>query len=93
MMREIHRVCRPHGTIAIVNHFRTTKPVLGPIIGALTPVTRHLGWDASLQLSQAFADVPVRIQKRFKTSPFSLFTVVLAENQKNGRNGKEAIRL
>jgi hypothetical protein len=56
-------------------------------------VTRHLGWDASLQLSQAFADVPVRIQKRFKTSPFSLFTVVLAENQKNGRNGKEAIRL
>lgn len=96
MMHEIHRVCKPHGTIAIVNHFRTTKPVLGPIIGALTPVTRHLGWDASLQLSQAFADVPVRIQKRFKTSPFSLFTVVLAENQKNGknnRNGKEAARL
>lgn len=93
MMYEIHRVCKPHGTIVIINHFRTTKPVLGPLVGALTPVTRHLGWDASLQLSQAFAGVPVRIQKRFKTSPFSLFTVVLAENQKNGRNRKETARL
>lgn len=93
MMQEIHRVCKPQGTIAIINHFRTTKPVLGPIVGALTPVTRHLGWDASLQLSQAFADVPVRIQRRFKTSPFSLFTVVLAENQKNGRSGKDVARL
>jgi phosphatidylethanolamine/phosphatidyl-N-methylethanolamine N-methyltransferase len=93
MMHEIHRVCKPHGTIAIINHFRTTKPFLGHLVGALTPVTRHLGWDASLQLSQAFADVPVRIQKRFKTSPFSLFTVVLAENQKNGRNGKQTTKL
>ncbi len=93
MLQEIHRVCKPQGTIAIINHFRTTKPLLGPIVGALTPVTRHLGWDASLQLSQAFADVPVRIQRRFKTSPFSLFTVVLAENQKNGRNGNDAVRL
>ena len=93
MMQEIHRVCKPQGDIAIINHFRTTKPVLGQIIGALTPVTRHLGWDASLQLSQAFADVPVRIHKRFKTSPFSLFTVVLAENQKNGSNGREGLRL
>ncbi|MSQ47872.1 MAG: methyltransferase domain-containing protein [Deltaproteobacteria bacterium] len=91
MMQEIHRVCKPQGNIAIINHFRTTKPLLGPIVRALTPVTRHLGWDASLQLSQAFADVPLRIQKRFKTSPFSLFTVVLAENQKNGRSGKEVV--
>jgi hypothetical protein len=66
----------------IINHFRTTKPVLGPLIGALDPVTRLLGWSASLRLSQAFDGVPLRIEKRFKTSPFSLFTVVLARNLK-----------
>jgi phosphatidylethanolamine/phosphatidyl-N-methylethanolamine N-methyltransferase len=76
MMREIHRVCKPGGTVAIINHFRTTKPVLGPLIGALDPVTRLLGWHASLRLSDAFDAVPLRIEKRFKTSPTSLFTVV-----------------
>jgi len=89
MMQEIHRVCKPGGTVVIINHFRTTKPVLGPLIGALDPLTRRLGWSASLRLSEAFDGVPVRIEKRFKTSPFSLFTVVLAQNQKEVRNGKQ----
>lgn len=88
MMREIYRVCKPGGTVVIINHFRTTKPLLGPIIGALDPITRLLGWHASLQLLQAFADVPLKIEKRFKTSPFSLFTVVLARAMKESRNGK-----
>ena len=82
MMQEIHRVCKPGGTVVIINHFRTTKPVLGPLIGALDPLTCRLGWSASLRLSEAFDGVPLRIEKRFKTSPFSLFTVVLAQNQK-----------
>ncbi len=82
MMNEIHRVCKPEGKVVIINHFRTTKPVLGPIVGALDPLTRRLGWSASLRLTQAFDGVPIRIEKRFKTSPLSLFTVVVAENDK-----------
>ena len=84
MMKEINRVCKPGGKIAIINHFRTTKPILGPIVGALDPITRRLGWSASLRLKQAFDGVSVRIEKSFKTHPMSLFTVVLAENLKNG---------
>jgi phosphatidylethanolamine/phosphatidyl-N-methylethanolamine N-methyltransferase len=87
MMREIYRVCKPGGTVVIINHFRTTKPVLGPIIGALDPLTRRLGWHASLRLTDAFADVPLRIEKQFKTSPTSLFTVVLARTIKDSHNG------
>ena len=87
MMHEIHRVCKPGGSVVIINHFRSTKPVIGPLIGALTPITRYLGWDASLRLSEAFAGVPVHIEKCFKTSPFSLFTVVVAQNQKSQMNG------
>lgn len=87
MMNEIHRVCKPEGKVVIINHFRTTKPVIGPIVGALDPLTRRLGWSASLRLKQAFDGVPIRIEKRFKTSPLSLFTVVVAENQKQTNNG------
>ena len=84
MMREIHRVCKPSGKIAIINHFRSTKPIIGSLVGALDPLTRRLGWSAALRLKQAFEDVPIRIEKRYKTHPMSLFTVVLAENLKNG---------
>ncbi|MGE0823590.1 MAG: class I SAM-dependent methyltransferase [Candidatus Binatia bacterium] len=82
MMQEIHRVCKPDGTVVIINHFRSTKPVIGPLVGSLTPITRRLGWNASLRLTEAFDGVPVQIQQCFKTSPFSLFTVVVAENRK-----------
>ncbi len=86
MMNEIHRVCKPEGKVVIINHFRTTKPVIGPLVGALDPLTRRLGWSASLRLTQAFGEVPIRIEKRFKTSPLSLFTVVVAENEKQARD-------
>ena len=89
MMKEIHRVCKPEGKVVIINHFRTTKPVLGPIVGALDPLTRRLGWSASLRLKQAFDGVPIQIEKRFKTSPLSLFTVVVAKNEKQTRNGHQ----
>ena len=92
MMREIHRVCKPGGKIAIINHFRSTKPLIGPLVGALDPLTRRLGWSASLRLKQAFDGIPVRIEKSYKTHPMSLFTVVLAENMKNSaalKNGMD----
>ena len=82
MMQEIHRVCKPAGKVLIINHFQTTLPVVGAIVGGLDPLTRRLGWSASLRLHQVFDNVPIRIEKRYKTSPFSLFTVVQGENDK-----------
>lgn len=87
MMREVQRVCRPGGRIAVINHFRSTKPIVGAAVGALDPLTRRLGWNASVRLGQAFDGVPVRIEKRFKTHPMSLFTVVTATNAADGGSG------
>ena len=82
MMSEIHRVCKPQGTIVIINHFRSTKPMIGALLGLLDPLTRRLGWNSTLELKDVFDGVPLRIEKRYKTSPLSLFTVVIACNQK-----------
>src|SRR5262249_58972535 len=89
VLQGIEGVCKAGGAVVIVNVVCPTRPVRGPLIGALDPVARLLGWSASLRLSQAFDGVPLRIEKRFKTSPFSLFTVVLARslNELEIRNG------
>lgn len=82
MLHEIHRVCKPNSKVVIINHFQTTLPFIGPIVGGLDPLTRRLGWSASLRLHQVFDGVPIHIEKCFKTSPLSLFTVVMAANNK-----------
>jgi len=82
MMCEIHRVCKPQGTVVIINHFRSTKPVIGTLLRLVDPLTRRLGWISTLGLTDVLDGIPLRIEKRYKTSPLSLFTVVIARNQK-----------
>ena len=78
LMKEMVRVCRPGGTLVIINHFRSRRAWLAMAIDRLDPVTRKLGWRTTLKCSDLFADVPLQIERRFKTSESSLFTVVIA---------------
>lgn len=78
MMREMVRVCRPGGTIVIINHFRSERPVIASVVDRLDPVTRKLGWRTTLRMSELLESVPLELVRRYKTSPQSLFTVMIA---------------
>jgi phosphatidylethanolamine/phosphatidyl-N-methylethanolamine N-methyltransferase len=78
MMREMVRVCRPGGTIVIINHFRSERQVIASVVDRLDPVTRKLGWRTTLRMSELLEDVPLELVRRYKTSPTSLFTVMIA---------------
>jgi phosphatidylethanolamine/phosphatidyl-N-methylethanolamine N-methyltransferase len=78
LMKEMVRVCRPGGTLVIINHFRSPRRWLAKVVDKLDPVTRRLGWRTTLQCADLFASMPLRIDRRFKTSKSSLFTVVIA---------------
>ena len=78
LVREMIRVCKPQGTIVIVNHFRSERRWLAPIVDLLDPVTRRLGWRTTLRLPELVESAPMEVQRRFKTSARSLFTVVTA---------------
>ena len=83
MMCEARRVCRPGGKIVIINHFRSERPMIGLLVAIVDPVTRKLGWRTTLKLMDVFDGLPVQVEQRYKTSARSLFTVVIARNEKD----------
>ncbi|WP_235934730.1 class I SAM-dependent methyltransferase [Candidatus Laterigemmans baculatus] len=78
MMREITRVLRPGGKMLLINHFRSGRRWIANVIDRADPVTRHLGWRTDLELDAVVDSLPLKIEKRYKTSPLSLFTVLQA---------------
>ena len=85
MIAEAKRVCKPSGKIAIVNHFTSDVPVLGRLTKAMDPLTRWLGWRTDLQLKPFIAATGLIVEKVYKVNKNSLYTVVLARNETNGR--------
>ncbi len=78
LMREMLRVVKTGGGVVIINHFRTERKWLSPFVGLLNPFTRRMGWHMNLRFSDVFESRPLRVERRFRTSTRSLFTVVVA---------------
>lgn len=81
MLAEAERVCRPGGTITIINHFRSPNPALAGLAKLYDPVVRWLGW-TTLRLPDVLSGEPLHIEREWKTSRRSLFTIVVARNAK-----------
>jgi phosphatidylethanolamine/phosphatidyl-N-methylethanolamine N-methyltransferase len=81
MMAEARRVCRPGGVITIINHFRSPHPTIARLMRAIDPITRRIGW-TTLKLSDVLDRRALHVERQWKTSPRSLFTIVVARNAK-----------
>jgi len=88
LMREMVRVCKPGGTVVIINHFRSRRTWLARLIDRLDPITRKLGWRTTLRCEELFEGVPLRVERRFKTAQTSLFTVVIAHKPQNAADAE-----
>jgi len=50
VLREMKRVCRPGGTIVILNHFKSEHTAIGAVEDVLAPLCARLGWKTNLAL-------------------------------------------
>lgn len=84
MINEARRVCKPGGKIVIVNHFTSDFPVLGLMTRSLDPVTRWLGWRTDLKLKPFIATTNLTVERIYKLSKASLYTVLVGTKSNNG---------
>ena len=77
--REMRRVCRPGGRIIILNHFRSSNPVMSWGERMLSPFTVHIGFKSDLDLPAFLAQAglqPVSIEKVNIPRIWSLVTCI-----------------
>ena len=60
VVREMRRVCRPGGTIVILNHFRSANVILSRLECAISPFTVHIGFKSDLDLPGFLAQAELR---------------------------------
>lgn len=82
MMGEVQRVCRDGGTIVVINHFRSENSVIAGLQRSIDPVTRRLGW-TTLRLGELLRMRGLAVNRVWKTSARSIFTILEARNQKS----------
>lgn len=87
LMEEMVRVCKPGGTIVIINYFPTQKSWLSPMVDAASSLTKWLGWHMHVKYDDLFDHPEIRVRQRYKTSSLSFFTVVVCQKQDSGESG------
>lgn len=81
LLDEMIRVCKPNGTIVIINHFRSPRRWVSCFVDLINPLTVRLGWRTTLGLNEFLDAAPLEVERVFKTSVRSLFTVVIAQKK------------
>jgi len=57
VLREMRRVVKPGGTLVIVNHFKSEKPLIGAVEDLVAPLCTRLGWKSNLSLEPLLSQV------------------------------------
>jgi phosphatidylethanolamine/phosphatidyl-N-methylethanolamine N-methyltransferase len=91
LVEEMTRVCKPEGQVVIINHFASPRRAIRGVVNLVDPVTRRLGWSTRLSLDEVMNGSALNLESRYKTSPWSLFTVVEARKFAEAEYGAAAM--
>jgi phosphatidylethanolamine/phosphatidyl-N-methylethanolamine N-methyltransferase len=76
VLDELARVCRPGGTVILVNHFSADGGVRGLVEKAMSPMASRLGWRPEFPLSTVMDHGALNLVDQRTVRPFGLFTLL-----------------
>lgn len=79
---EMKRVCKPGGTIVLMNHFKSEHKVIGLMETAFNPLARHIGFKSNLEMEPLLESVGLKPKEIQKVNMFNLWTAVSMVNKK-----------
>lgn len=80
-VREMQRVCRPGGTMVIVQHFRTDSLLMRACEFLLEPTYRLMRYRADMDLERFLAAVKLDVVETRRTNLFGYATLLTCVNQ------------
>lgn len=81
-LKEMKRVCKRGGVLVLMNHFRSTHPVLGTMEGMVSPLAKKVGFDSALDLDPLLDSCGLKVRHKKKVNAFNLWTAVSMVNEK-----------
>ena len=82
VLREMRRVVKPGGTLVILNHFRSEKPLIGSLEDLVAPVCARLGWKSNLALGPLLREVGLTPELVATVNLFNGWRLIRCVNQK-----------
>lgn len=82
LMSEIERVCRPHGDIFVLNHFRSANPFVKRIETLLAPLSTALGFRTDYSLEQFLQQTRLQVAETRRVNLFGHWTLLRICNDK-----------
>jgi phosphatidylethanolamine/phosphatidyl-N-methylethanolamine N-methyltransferase len=76
VMAEMARVCRPGGSVIVVNHFLSENPVLGFFERLLTPASRWIGFRMDLPVSEVVPTAGLELVRSKRVNLFGLWRLL-----------------
>jgi phosphatidylethanolamine/phosphatidyl-N-methylethanolamine N-methyltransferase len=79
---EMRRVCKPGGTIVIVNHFSSANPIMRWLEKRLAPLAKHIGFHADFPLDAFVRVGRLDVREARPSNMFGYWKLLRCVNQK-----------
>ncbi len=76
VMAEMARVCRPEGTVIVVNHFRSENAVLSFFERLLTPASRWIGFRMDLPIAKVISTPGLELVRMKRVNLLGLWRLI-----------------
>ncbi|MDP4031262.1 MAG: class I SAM-dependent methyltransferase [Pseudorhodobacter sp.] len=79
VLAEMARVCRPGGSVIVVNHFARDHGMLSVIEKVTAPMANLLGWHSDFERDRVLGDARLELVEEYTLPPLGMMTMLRLE--------------